>query len=181
MLHHAHSDDPALDPHPPLDKGYWAFLVEMRHTVRSVFARHYVQLWGDSADSRLLLRRLSLLMRVATFLKVLVWFLLLGPELFSFLFAFAVPFKMCHYAWFNYVTHRPCGVDTIVVNRNEHVYKLINAIAFGLYFHGNHHIRPALFDPRRYREKNAPGLQMSACVAGRLPVECWQHTTVVEC
>jgi hypothetical protein len=71
---------------------------------------------------------------------------------------------MFHYAWFNYVTHRPLGDGAIIVNRNEHAYKLVNAIAFGLYFHRNHHIRPSLFDPRSFVAKDTSGPHVSLSI-----------------
>lgn len=155
ILHHQFSDDPTLDPHPPLDKTYWQFLLGMRQTISKVFGAYYFQLWGNDAESLRNLKELGIEAKLATFLKVVFWYLLLGPQLFVFFFVVSVPFKMAHYAWFNYATHVYTKDGVLIVNLSEGFYRLINWVAFGLYFHKNHHLRPDLFNPSKLPEQTA--------------------------
>ena len=150
ILHHTHADDPVLDPHPPMDKSYWAFLLGMRQTVSAVLANYYFGLWGENAESLRNLRELGWEVKAATFLKAVFWYLLLGPQLFTFFFVFSVPFKMAHYAWFNYATHVHSEDGTLIVNLDRGFYRFINFVSFGLYYHRNHHLRPDLFNPGKF-------------------------------
>ena len=149
ILHHQHSDDPVLDPHPPMDKSYWRFLVGMRESVLTVTVNHYFSLWGKNEESIRNLKELALESKVAVFLQVIFWYQVLGPQIFTFFFVFAVAFKMAHYAWFNYATHVHTKDGTIIVNLDQGLYKIVNFFGFGLYYHKNHHLKPGLFDPRK--------------------------------
>ena len=159
MLHHRHSDDPVLDPHPPLDKGYWEFLAGVHQSVARVWAEYYFGLWGKNEASLENLRALGQAAKAATFLKAVFWYLLLGPGLFAFLFAFSVMFKTAHYAWFNYVTHVYSQGGTVILNLDHGGYKFVNLVSFGLYYHKNHHLHPDLFNPAKLPSSANAGWQ----------------------
>jgi fatty acid desaturase len=149
VLHHKHSDDPLLDPHPPLDKTYWEFMLNLRESVSKVLGAYYFSLFGNTPDSVKNLKELGVEAKIATALKAIFWFVLLGPQWFAFFFAASIPFKMLHYAWFNYATHIMTPDGVAIVNLDQGIYRFINAISFGLYFHKNHHSRPDLFNPSK--------------------------------
>ena len=153
VLHHKYSDDTVRDPHPPMDKTYWNFMLNMRKSVASVFSGFYMDLWGKNEESLRNMKEMAIESKVATLLQVTFWFLLLGPQVFTFLFAFSIIFKMLHYAWFNYATHiyTPEGIQ--IVNLDHGLYKIVNFLAFGLYYHKNHHLRPDLFNPSKFADK----------------------------
>ena len=149
ILHHRNSDDPVLDPHPPLDKGYVAFLTGMRKSISKVIGNYYFSLWGNNAESARNLKEVGIESQLSMFLQALFWYLVLGPQVFAWFYIFSIVFKMAHYAWFNYATHIYTQDGINIGNLNHGFYKAINAIAFGLYYHKNHHLRPGLFDPRK--------------------------------
>jgi fatty acid desaturase len=150
VVHHSFPDDPIKDPHPPLEKNYWGFMLGMRESILKVFVTEYFRLWGQSEKSMTMIRRFGLVSRIEQFCKVMLFWLILSHPVFSYFFVPSIVFKMLHYAWFNYITHRTKpGIDHRVENLNFGLYKLVNFITFGFYFHGNHHINPKIFDPRR--------------------------------
>ena len=51
VLHHQRPDDPVMDPHPPLGRGYWKFLLEMRASITTVLVSYYFKLWKADAES----------------------------------------------------------------------------------------------------------------------------------
>lgn len=154
VLHHKHADDPILDPHPPMGRSYWKFLFEMRQNVSTVLANYYFSLWGKNKESLRNLKELGAESMTATLLQVVFWYLLLGPYIFTFFFAFAVVFKMMHYAWFNYVTHVYMKDGASIIDLNHGFYKVINFVAFGLYYHKSHHLQPSLFNPSKLSRKS---------------------------
>jgi membrane protein required for beta-lactamase induction len=127
----------------------------MRQTISTVLANYYFGLWGKNEESLKNLKELGLESKVATFLKVVFWYLILGPQLFAFLFVFSAAFKMAHYAWFNYATHIYSDAGTTIVNLDFGFYKFVNFVSFGLYYHKNHHLRPDLFNPGKLAAKPA--------------------------
>jgi len=148
VLHHQHADDQDLDPHPPLKKAFWPFAFSMRDSIARVYVNFYCKIFGSSETSARNLRRFSIAARLDSAAKVLLWFTLLGPQGFTWLFLVSLSFKMVHWAWFNYVTHRPKeGDGTEIRNLSSISYRIINLFSLGLYFHKNHHDFPHLRNP----------------------------------
>jgi fatty acid desaturase len=152
VLHHSHPDDSIRDPHPPLDLNYWTFLNGMRLSILRVLLTEYFKIWGNTPETLTQIKRLALASRIDQIAKVVFWWLLLGPIGFSLFFAPSILFKMMHYAWFNFATHKTTDGQTAVVNLDRGLYRVVNSISFGLYYHKNHHENPKLFDPRKYKE-----------------------------
>jgi stearoyl-CoA desaturase (delta-9 desaturase) len=154
-FHHAHSDDPEKDPHPPAGLTFVQFVRVTAQTIGARFGRHFVAVHGP--DSLKFLKKTGLTSLLRQILASTFWFLLLGPELYIFLFATNIVFKKLHYAWFNWATHvgTPSG-SVEVRNLNHGLYRFINLIAFNLYYHGSHHLRPQAFKPRPAPETKAP-------------------------
>tara|TARA_B110001454_G_scaffold171291_1_gene162033 strand:+ start:65175 stop:66068 length:894 start_codon:yes stop_codon:yes gene_type:complete len=149
VIHHVYSDDPQLDPHPPLNKSYWEFTKGMRDAVINAYVKYFFKTHGQNDQSLAAIKQFGQAAKLDQCARVLFWLLLLGPQLFTFLFLSSIVFKMFHYAWFNYSTHRPMQNSAEIQNLNTQLfYRFVNAIAFGLYFHKNHHLAPSLFDPR---------------------------------
>jgi fatty acid desaturase len=148
VIHHMHSDDPLLDPHPPLHKGYWEFTRGMREAAINAYVKFFFKTHDQGPESIRALKQFANAAKLDQSARVLFWLLILGPQLFTFLFLSSITFKMFHYAWFNYSTHRPIKDGAETQNLNVRLYRFINAIAFGLYYHRNHHLAPTLFDPR---------------------------------
>lgn len=151
VLHHKNPDDPVLDPHPPMGQSYLKFLFGMRQKISTVFINHYFSLWGDNDESKRCLKELGIESQVAMFLQALFWYLLLGPQIFTFLFIASVIFKMAHYAWFNYATHVYTDEGPVIVDLNQGLYKVVNLLGFGLYHHKSHHDQASLYNPSKIK------------------------------
>ncbi|MCM2281709.1 MAG: fatty acid desaturase [Bdellovibrionaceae bacterium] len=157
IMHHSHSDDPEKDPHPPQGLGYWAFLRGMRDKILKVLLADYLDRWGRTNASMSRLKRMAMAGRANQLAKVTFWWLLLGPEYFSAFFAASIVMKMMHYAWFNYATHQLINGEVAILNLDRSLYRFVNSVSFGLYYHKNHHANPKLFDPRKMQSEPAKG------------------------
>jgi fatty acid desaturase len=150
FIHHRHADDPELDPHPPAGLSYWRFMNGVKDSIFRVLERRYFDQFGDRPEAARHWRQLPLYALVTQLAKTHFWFLLLGGQLFTFLFLTSIVAKNLHYAFFNYVTHVPSPDQPetmVVVNRTQGVFRLINAVSHNLYLHANHHAHPGMFDP----------------------------------
>lgn len=148
VLHHTHTDHPELDPHPPLKKTYWEFALGMRDSVMKAYLKYYFKVFGQNDKSMQALNRFKWASLAAVSMKLTFWFLVLKPQFFAFFFLTSVAFKMTHWAWFNYSTHRPVENGVQIHNLTKYGYKFVNLIGFGLYYHDNHHASPMLFNPK---------------------------------
>lgn len=162
VVHHMHSDDPQLDPHPPLNKGYWEFTKGMRESAINAYVKFFMKMHGKGEAAMDALKKFSLAAKLDQSSRVLLWLILLGPQIFTFLFLSSIVFKMFHYAWFNYSTHRPAAGSTEIQNLNNRFYRFVNTIGFGLYYHKNHHLAPLLFDPRTMKKAPAKEERVAA-------------------
>jgi stearoyl-CoA desaturase (delta-9 desaturase) len=154
VFHHVFTDEPELDPHPPKGKTYWQYVRDMRTQVGGVTTNHYLKQWGKTEESIKNWTRYIKFTRISQSFRVLFWLSLLDMKTFVFLFSTSVVIKMFHMAWFNYATHVTEGDGVKIINLDHGIfYKFVNFIAFGLYFHGNHHTNPSLFDARNFTEK----------------------------
>lgn len=150
IIHHKFPDDPLRDPHPPLDVGFWRFAGSLQKTSRACLARVYADTWGEAPEVARLWRWSERLAGAGIALRVLFWFLLLGPALF---FAVYLPSWLSNglfFAHLNYFTHRPReGGGSEILNLDDTVpYRIANTLLFGTYYHKNHHRRAYLFNPK---------------------------------
>ncbi len=149
IIHHAHPDDPERDPHPPRDQSFKNFLLGMRASILRVLLNEYFRLHGQSPKTKRAVIGLAVGSKIEQLAKVTFIYAVAGPQVFAFFFAPSIALKMIHYAWFNYATHLPEKSSTEIVNRSEGVYRLVNFVSFGLYFHRNHHLNAKLFNPSK--------------------------------
>lgn len=162
IFHHQHSDHPEFDPHPPGQKTYLQFVLSMRKMAAAAFILHYCRIFGQSEDSARRLKWFSLASRADMLMRATFWYFVLGAQLFTYLFLTSISFKMLHYAWFNYATHRFIDGEYRTQNFNHWGYKFINAIAWGLYYHDNHHSQPSLFNPKHMPQRTKSAAEKSA-------------------
>lgn len=151
VIHHTHTDDLELDPHPPADKGFIEFTLSMRASIINSYLKFFFRFFGKNEKSMRAVQLFAWASKGSNLMKVIFWFLVLGPQLFTTLFLTSIAFKMVQYAWLNYSTHRPGTNGVEIHNYNHGLYRWINHISFGLYYHKNHHLAPHYFDPRNYR------------------------------
>ncbi len=152
-LHHRNSDDVERDPHPPRDLSYWAFLLTMRKSIGRVLTNSYMDHHGESSGAVRAWRSLAYVVPASLLLRLVCWYLLLGPEIFAFFLLASLVAKSLSYAHFNHSTHEWVDGDVEIRNLDHNLfYRCVNIVAFGLYYHRNHHDKPNLFDPRRMPE-----------------------------
>ncbi|MCE2927943.1 MAG: fatty acid desaturase [Rickettsiales bacterium] len=151
LLHHMYSDDEKLDTHPPKGMSLWQFgKIMFVYSSQQVSSR-YREHWGDTPETRLI-QQLGLAVFLAmAAVNLLFWFALLGANGFVFFF---MPSYITNHLLFidiNYSAHPadPKTGETRPANLNHTpYYKLANFLWSGIYFHGNHHRKPLLFNPR---------------------------------
>ena len=148
MLHHMHVDDQVLDPHPPKGLSFLQFIMKSRQKTISCISNLYYRQYGKSKKSRANVSAQILLFHVAVMLKLIFWFLTLGP--FGFIFFF-IPSYLSYFFGFahlNYISHQDEEGEAQIHNHNEDFfYKVMNVLTSGGYYHKNHHLSPGLYNP----------------------------------
>jgi fatty acid desaturase len=162
IIHHSHADDPEKDPHPPGNLGFIEYLAGVRANILKVLGSEYLKYHGRTPDGLKNLKKIGTISRVEHSLKVIFWYLVFGPQLFAFFFIPSIIFKMLVFAWLNFSAHRPDNGETRVFNRTQGFYKVLNIFTFNLFYHGNHHENPKLFNPRNYKSRTADNEYSSA-------------------
>ena len=145
-MHHAYSDDPQKDPHPPAGLIFSQFLKTTAQKIFATLKQQFINIHGEEN-----LKDLNNALKIGLLRQMLLsyfWFVLLGAKLYIFLFATNIVFKKLHYAWFNWATHVRAGDDVDILDLNSGYYRIINAFSFNLYLHRAHHKRPGDFIPR---------------------------------
>jgi len=156
LLHHLHPDDPKRDPHSPENLTFWEFLHQMGVGMVRVFTEDYFMVWGTGLKYKRIWRGIQIISPFVRYFRALFLLLLFGPIGFVF---FYIPSKITtvlSLAHFNYYTHRPLGKDQFqILNLNHNfIYKFLNIMICGTYFHKNHHLKPFLFNPRYLKDDN---------------------------
>jgi stearoyl-CoA desaturase (delta-9 desaturase) len=166
LVHHHYSDNVEHDTHPPKGYTFWQFARIMFVYSSKKISQRYREHFGTS-PSTLRRQKIGVVVLVAMMsANLLFWVLLLGPAGFVF---FYVPSYIANHLLFvdiNYTAH-PADEqgNTAAANLNHNLYyKLANFFWFGIYFHGNHHRKPLLFNPR-YMPQRAPKQEKEEQVA----------------
>jgi fatty acid desaturase len=155
LLHHMYSDQMDHDTHPPKGLTFWQFGRRMFVYSSQAVSRRYRDQWGNSAATCFLQSANLTIFWAMAAVNLVLWYMVLGPVGFAF---FYVPSYLTNHLLFvdiNYTAHpeNPHTGDTAAANLNHNwYYKIANALWFGIYFHGNHHRRPLLFNPRHMQE-----------------------------
>lgn len=150
LIHHHYSDDAAFDPHPPKNLTFWQFTRIMSlHASRKITER-YREHWGVSARTHALHGVLLALFIGLAMSNMLFWYLLLGPAGFVFFYIPSYAANHLLFSHINYYAHPKDTAGRTQPGNLDHnlYYKLANALWFGIYYHGNHHRKPLLFNPK---------------------------------
>ncbi len=157
IRHHRHSDDRDTDPHPNLP-GYFRTVWHTIVNVERQLFRQYYDVWGDTPASRRYERGRSLVSYTVNAAIVAAWVVLLGPWFAAVVFLPANLLAGLFVIHFNWSTHNGergrSDDDFQPVNLNHGYYRLGNRLFAGIYMHKNHHARPHLFNPLRWREQD---------------------------
>jgi stearoyl-CoA desaturase (delta-9 desaturase) len=151
LIHHHYSDNEAMDTHPPKGMSFWQFTRRMFVYSAACISKRYREHWGETRQTqRLQKATLGIFLAMAA-ANLLFWYLLLGPAAFVFFYVPSYIANHLLFAHINYFAHPAdeTSGDTTAANLdNNGYYKLANALWCGIYYHGNHHRRPALFNPK---------------------------------
>lgn len=152
-LHHAHSDSKE-DPHNPANKTFLEFFFTSLMSGVSIIKNKYFQFHGKTSKTIFLFQASVAMHYTGIVLRLTLWFLILGPNLFLAFFIPAFFFYVFAFAHVNYVTHviDEKGIVQIINVDSNIYYKFINAIGSGVYYHKNHHLNPRSFNPKYYKK-----------------------------
>jgi stearoyl-CoA desaturase (delta-9 desaturase) len=150
--HHRHSDDPALDPHPAT-RDYWAYAMATLVNVEKQLQQQYFEVHGDTPAARTYERWRSRLSFVSGAMLFLAWYALLGAPIFIELFAPAFVFAALFVIFFNWAGHNAHLSEGAIepTNIDTGIFWILNRMFFGIFYHGNHHKTPSLFNPMNMR------------------------------
>lgn len=158
LFHHQYSDRNDRDPHSPKGKTFGQFLKGMFFLSSRSISERYREHWGLNTKTKILHTGVLVLFHIMAVSYLLFWYLLLGTEGFLFFYIPSLAFNHWFFAYINYYCHPvdPVTGDTAAANLDETLHqKLVNFLWFGIYYHGNHHKRPQLFNPK-YMVASAP-------------------------
>lgn len=148
LMHHRHADDPEKDPHPNHGLTYWGFLNGLKISLRAAFRRLHAEHWKDDERAARALRFVGVALPLNRVLRALLILVVFGPVGFTFFYVPSFLANQLTYAHINYFSHveQPDG-SVRIVNLDHGVYRWLNRLLFGIYFHGNHHRHCSRFNP----------------------------------
>ncbi len=156
LIHHQYSDNIEHDPHPPADLPFSIFLRRMFLRSSRVMTKRYREHWGESRRTQILHGAVLVTFLVMTSGFLAFWYILLGPELFLLGYLPSLAWNHYMFAHINYYCHpkNEDGKTTAAANLTGGLYyKLANLLWHGIYYHGNHHKKPMLFNPRHMQAR----------------------------
>lgn len=156
LFHHSYSDRTDRDPHPPKGKTFGHFLRVMFIGSSRSISERYREHWGMSARTRLLHAGVMVTFHIMAAGYLFFWYALLGPQAFVFGYIPSLVWNHVMFASINYHCHpvNPETGETHAVNLNDTLFhRVANALWFGIYFHGNHHRKATLFNPRKLQAR----------------------------
>jgi fatty acid desaturase len=149
IMHHSHSDSD-LDPHNPYQRNFFGFFFANNFGGTRVVLDRYLKYHGDTRHNRFLFEVMVVLHFINVPMRILFWYMLLGPSLFVTFFIPSYAFHMFVFAHINYVTHetKPDGSIHLYNMDSNLYYKFVNFFGSGVYFHKNHHANPGFYNPK---------------------------------
>lgn len=155
-LHHAFADS-HNDPHDPAGKSFIKFFFISQLTGARIIEKKYLEYHGKSLKYRALFKLNIGLHYGGHFLRLFVWYMILGPELFTSLYLPAFLVYSLAFAHVNYITHQTNeSGETEIINKDDNLYyNFINFIGSGVYYHKNHHNYPKLINPMFLEKESA--------------------------
>ncbi len=158
LFHHLYSDRGDRDPHPPKGKTFKQFLLGMSLGASRSISSKYREQWGTGRKTMILHKLVIIFFNIMAISYLLFWYFLLGPEGFLFFYIPSLVWNQVMFAHINYFCHpldKETG-ETAAANLDSSMYhKFSNAVWWGIYYHGNHHKKPQLFNPKKMKAKDA--------------------------
>lgn len=150
LIHHHYSDTVDMDPHAPADMSFWQFARVMFVKSSQKISERYREHWGNTRQTLILQRATMALFLGLAAANLTLWFLLLGPAAFVFFYIPSYIANHLLYVDINYTAHPKdeAGATAAANLDNTLYYKVANFCWHGIYYHGNHHRKPLLFNPK---------------------------------
>lgn len=161
MLHHLHTDDPVLDPHPPLGLTFFEFIKTSKDKTIDVLIEAYYKYHGRTKESEENIQSQILIYKLGVISKIIFWFLLFGPIGFVLFFIPSYLSYFFGFAHLNYISHQPDESGEVVVKDHDGTvfFRVMNLITSGGYYHKSHHLYPGLYNPSRASKRAHRGVQ----------------------
>ncbi len=149
-MHHAPPDVDGKDTHNPQGLTYLQFVATSQITAIKCVMTEYYDSFGKTAEKQSIMAIQMTFYYASIILRVLSFWLLLGPTLFLFFFLPSLITQLMALAHLNYVTHIQNDDGEIeIVNRDDNMfYNIMNFLSNGAYCHKNHHLKPKLYNPK---------------------------------
>ncbi len=151
-LHHQHTND-EFDPIYPGQMTFLEYLFASLGTITRITKKWLRSQHGHRQGHKHIVKLEIVLFTITVVLRLMFWFLLLGPVLFISFYLPAVLTTHALRAHMNYVCNRNREDGSVeVVNLNHNFYfKVVNYLTSGGYFHLNHHREEAIFNPQKLK------------------------------
>ena len=148
MMHHANSDHPLHDPHYASGTGFFAYAAGMKLKIALFVQRYYLNLWQGNPNALPLWAATAFFIVFSNFAASVLWLVLLGPKMFTLVFVTSLLTNSYFYCHFNYFTHQPNQRGEIeILNLQTGLYRILNGMLLGIFFHKNHHDSPMQLNP----------------------------------
>ncbi len=148
LFHHRYPDHPELDPHPPMNDSFLKYSMLMKYRIARALEKNYYHQWGHTNQSQRDMGLTGLTILLSIYAGFFVWFEVLGPKYFLLFFTTSNFVTLNIYHHFNYYTHRPSADGKVeIIDNDKGIFKVLNLITFGSYFHRTHHRSPKIFNP----------------------------------
>jgi fatty acid desaturase len=152
LLHHMNPDDPILDPHPPAGLSFIDFLKQSRNKTIECITNFYYKNHGRNSKTEKNVSAQIISFHFLIVAKLVFWFLLFGPVLFTIFYLPAYLTYFFSIAHINYVAHREEDGSAGLQNHDDTLYyKVVNVITSGVYYHKNHHAYPNYYNPSKIK------------------------------
>ncbi len=160
-LHHAFSDTHE-DPHSPGQRSFFRFFIQSQFTGAGIIEKKFLEFHGRTFANVALFKLNRALHYGSYGLRLLAWYLILGPELFFFFYVPSFLVFSFGFAHVNYITHSHKEDGNVqILNKNDTLYyRFVNFIGSGIYFHLNHHKNPKLVNPMHLAMRSRPPYAM---------------------
>jgi stearoyl-CoA desaturase (delta-9 desaturase) len=154
LRHHRFSDDRIRDPHPNFPS-YWKTVGNSVIQTEQQLFQEYFDTWGDNAQNRQRERLRAYVSYGTNVVLLAAWAYFLGPWFTALVFLPTNVLAALFVIHFNWSTHNGelglVDADFHPVNLDAGYYWIGNRVFNGIYMHKNHHLRPYLFNPARWK------------------------------
>jgi len=165
-MHHANPDVDGKDTHNPQGQTYWQFVLGSQVTAIKCVMSEYFTRFGKNPETITIMAVQMVFYYASILIRVVSFWLLLGPTLFIFFFVPTLITQFLAFAHLNYVTHIENEDGEIeIINKDGGVfYTVMNFLSNGAYYHKNHHMKPNLYNPKYLHGKPERSFNLSSLI-----------------